>query len=96
MIAANPKPVASDNLLLTLRAGRDALFEPAIATELAVTGRWDERPLIDLIERGGVAFVISEAESLDDDRRSPAVLAALQVAFPRVTRVTGRLWLHEP
>lgn len=95
MIAATEKPVASDDLVLVLRAGRTVLFEPAIATELAITGRWDERPLVDLINRGGVAFAISEIESLDDSRRSPGVLAAMQAAFPRTRQITSRHWLHE-
>ena len=95
MIAAASKPVASDDLVLTLRAGQDVLYEPAIVTELAVTGRWNEQPLVDLIKHEGIAFVISEAESLDDDRRSPGLLTALNAAFPRVTRITNRHWLHE-
>ena len=94
-IATAAKPVASDDLVLTLRAGRTVLFEPAIVTELAITGRWDEQPLIDLINEGGVGFAISEGESLDDARRSPGVLAAMRGAFPQTRQITRRHWLHE-
>ena len=96
MIAATSKAVVSDDLVLLLRAGREPLYEPAIITEVAIMGWWDEQPLIDLINQGGVAFAISERESLDDARRSPGVLAAMQAAFPRTRQITGRHWLHEP
>ena len=95
-IADADRPVLSDDMVLTIRAGKRVLVESAIVTELAVTGRWDERPLIELIREGGVAFVISEGRDLGDARRSPGVLAALNTAFPRVTQVTGRHWLHRP
>lgn len=96
LVEAATKPVASDDLVLTLRARRSVLFEPAIATELAITGRWDERPLIELINKGGVAFAITAAQSFDDARRSPGVLTALQTAFPQTRQITIRHWLHEP
>ena len=96
MIAAAPSPVISDDLALVIKAGQPALIEPAIVTELALTGRWNEQPLIDLIRQGGVAFAITETEDMDDDRRSPGVLAALRAAFPRAKRFTRRHWLHLP
>ncbi len=95
-IAAADRPVLSDDLVLTIRAGRRVLVEPAIVTELALTGRWDERPLIELIRRGGIAFVISDGPRTDISRRTPGVLAAINAAFPRVQQVTNRHWLHLP
>lgn len=93
-IAVAAKPVASDDVTLTLRAGKPILFEPAIVTELAATGRWDETPLVQLIEADGLAFVITDHETLDDERRSPRIAAALNARFPRAEQVTPRHWLH--
>jgi len=37
-------------------AGRKpVIFEPAIATELALLGKWDETPLVEMIRSNGFA-----------------------------------------
>ncbi len=96
-IAAADAPVASEDMTLLLRAGRPVVFEPAIATELADVGSWDETALVRMIRAGGFAFMITTNNDPDDDRRrTPAVDAAMRAAYPRAERVAPGLWLHLP
>lgn len=95
-IAAADKPVASEDMSLLMLAGKGVFFEPAIVTELADVGRWDETPLVDMIRRDGFAFMITT----DDIRggsahRSPAVDAAMRAAYPQVEHI-GPFWLRLP
>ena len=96
-IAHADKPVASENMTLLMRAGKPVIFEPAIATELASRGKWDEKPLVDMVKSGGFAFMIYSDDSLGPTpRRSPAVDAAMRLAYPRVEHVGRRLYVHLP
>jgi hypothetical protein len=96
-IAEAKRPVASENMTLLMRAGKPVIFEPAIVTELASVGRWNEQPLVHMIDSGGFAFMITT----DDvhgatSRRTPAVDAAMRQAYPRVEQAGPALWLHLP
>lgn len=96
-IAVAVKPVASENMTLLMRAGKQVIFEPAIVSELAKAGIWDETPLLRMIDSGGFAFMITR----DNDPggnvfRTPAVDAAMRAAYPRVEEVTPKIWLHLP
>ena len=74
----------------------DASFEPAIVSESASVGRWDEGPLVSLIRGGGFAFMITKDDTPGaSPHRTSAVDAAMREAYPRVERV-GALWLHLP
>jgi hypothetical protein len=96
-IATAGKPVASENMTLLMRAGKSVTFEPAIVTELASLGRWNEQPLVNMIDSHGFAFMITNDDSPDaTPRRTPAVNAAMRRAYPRVQQVTPDLWLHLP
>jgi hypothetical protein len=97
-IAAADKPVASEQMTLLMRAGKPVIFEPAIATELAALGQWDETPLIEMIRSRGFAFMITGDDTPGGtDRRSPAVDAAMRATYPRVEHVGDLpLWLHLP
>ncbi|MGC2412336.1 MAG: hypothetical protein WA459_06535 [Stellaceae bacterium] len=96
-VAAATKPVASEDMTLLMRAGKPLLFEPAIVTELATLGRWDEGPLVAMIRSGGFAFMITTDNTLGgSERRTPAVDAAMREAYPRVEQPTPFLWLHLP
>jgi hypothetical protein len=86
------RPVLSDDMVLLMRAGKFVPWEPAIFTELASTGRWDERQIIDLIEAHYFAFVITRA---DDDRYTPGVAHAIETAYPR-TEPHGGLTVRLP
>jgi hypothetical protein len=96
-IAKTDKPVASEDMTLLMRAGKPVIFEPAIATELALLGRWDEGPLVNMIESGGFAFMITTDNVPGETiRRTEAVDAAMHRAYPRVEQVGPALWLHLP
>jgi hypothetical protein len=81
------KPVLSEDMVLTMRAGKQVSWEPAIFTELSSTGRWDDRHIIDLIDSDYFAFVITHG---DDERHTPAVRRAIETAYPRIEWIGGR------
>ena len=93
-IAAAQKPVASENMVLLMRAGKPVIFEPAIAAELASVGRWDEAPLVEMIRARGFALMITTRKH--STRRTPAMEAAMMEAYPRIEHAGPRLWLHLP
>ena len=91
-------PVLSDDMVLLLKAGKTVPWEPAIFAELASTGRWDERLITDMIAAKNFAFVITQGRAGDgayDSRFTPAVDWAIQLAYPRVEKLGGRI-LHLP
>ncbi len=87
-----PRPVLSEDMVLLMRAGKEVPWEPAIFTELASTGRWDERLIIDLIESHFFEFVITREK---DDRYTAGVTRALKTAYPR-TEEHGERTVHLP
>jgi membrane protein implicated in regulation of membrane protease activity len=96
-IAEAKKPVASENMTLLMQAGKPVIFEPAIVTELALLGKWNEAPLVSMIRSGGFAFMITK----DNDPtahlwRTPGIDAAIEAAYPRTEQVAPDLWLHLP
>lgn len=94
-IAKAAKPVASENMTLLMRAGKPVIFEPSIVTELAYVGRWNERPLVDMIDAHGFAFMITTDDVVGATaRRTPAVDAAMRRAYPTVEQAGPSLWLH--
>lgn len=96
-IAEAEKPVASENMSLIVQAGKSVVFEPAIVTELARLGKWDEAPLVRMIRSGGFAFFLTtDNEPGGTDRRSPAVDAAMRAAYPIVEPTAIGMWLHRP
>ena len=95
-IHAAAQPVASEDMVLLMRAGTGVVFEPAIVTELAHLGRWDETPLVAMIRNHGFAFMITDdGTMLPTDRRTEAVNAAMVAAYPRVTEIRPYLFLRE-
>jgi hypothetical protein len=96
-IAAADKPVSSEDMTLLMRAGKPVIYEPAIATELAIVGRWDETPLVNMIRDHGFAFMITVFNALNGGAlRTPAVDAVMRAAYPRVEEVSPDLWVHLP
>jgi hypothetical protein len=95
-IAAAEKPVASDDMALLMLAGKPVIFEPAIVSELASGGRWNEAPLVEMVRWGSFAFMITEDNTPGSTlRRTSAVDAAMRETYPRVEQI-GSLWLHLP
>lgn len=96
-IADANKPVASESMTVLMQAGKPVIFEPAIVTELAALGKWNEAPLIDMIRSDGFAFMITTDDNRGGGgRRSAAVDAAMRDAYPRVEQIGPDLWLHKP
>ena len=90
--------VLSDDMTLLMKAGKEVPWEPAIFAELASTGRWDERRIVDMIAARRFAFVITQGRSstsLYDSRYTPAVSRAIEAAYPRTAEQAGHT-LHLP
>jgi hypothetical protein len=87
------RPVISDDMVVLLRAGKSVLWEPAIFHELALTGYWDERPFIDMIDSHTFAFFITVGDEQNqwDGRYTPLVAEAIQKAYPVKRRIAGYL-----
>ncbi len=92
------RTIISDDMVLTLRAGKEVPWESAIFAELGGLGRWDERLIVDMIREGRFAFAVTVGDRgspIFDSRYSFAVLEALEEAFPvRIRR--GRLIIRLP
>lgn len=80
-IAAQDRPVLSDDMVLLMRGGRGVPIEPAIFRELALTGTWDQRRFLDLIDAHAFAFVVRYYLF---PLYTPEVVAAIHRAYPRV------------
>ncbi len=84
-----PGPLLSDDMVLTLRAGRSVDLEPAILAQLAQEGVWPERRLLDLLAGHRFGAVITAAGPGDptfDSRYLPATRAAMLAAYPHVEK----------
>ncbi len=92
------RPVLSDDMVLLMKAGKQMPWEPAIFAELANTGRWDQRLILDKISNLSFAFIVTHGhagERTYDERFTPGVDQAIQRAYPR-TEELGDLTLHLP
>jgi hypothetical protein len=84
-IAKQDRPVLSEDMVLSLRAGREVPIEMAIFHELALKGQWDQRRLIDLIDAHAFAFLVTTPDKIYTPLRyTPEVMAAIERAYPRV------------
>lgn len=84
-IAKQDRPVLSEDMTLSLRAGREVPIEPAILRELTVMGRWDQRRLLDLINAHSFAFLVTTPDKISTPLLyTPEMLAAMERAYPRV------------
>jgi hypothetical protein len=92
------QPVLSDDMVLLMKAGKEIPWEPAIFAELASTGRWDQRLILDKIATRSFAFIVTQGhagERTYDDRFTPGVDQAIRQAYPRTEEQGGRT-LHLP
>ena len=97
-IAGLPGPVLSDDMVLLLRAGKYVPWEPAIFTELASQGRWDQSLIINRINARAFAMIVTQGQpgtNEYDSRHTPQVTNAIATAYPRIETVAGRT-LHLP
>ena len=88
LIRASRKPIISDDMVLILRAGKHVFIEPAIFTELADTGYWDQRPLLKLIQNQAFALIITQADTMEDEVAggifTQEVAHAIETSYPYV------------
>lgn len=92
-----PAPVSSENMTLLMRAGQPVVYEPAIVRHLALTGSWDEQPLLDMIRARRFAVMITIDPALRfTSLRTPAADAAMRESYPVVTVDAPGLWVHRP
>jgi hypothetical protein len=96
-VAAADAPVASENIGLLMRAGKTMMFEPAGVTDLAMQGRWNETPLVDMIKGRRFAFMVTTDDIRGaGDRRTVAVDQAMREAYPIVEQPMKNLWVRYP
>lgn len=98
-LRASGRPAIADEMVLLIRSGRGVTWESAIFAELAAQGRWDEAPLLDMLEERAFAFVATEGapgQAVYDSRYTLAVSAAIARAYPRREVVAGGLVVHRP
>lgn len=94
ILRASPEPVMSEDMTLLYKAGRQVPFEPAICTTLAATGTWDERPLLDLINKK--AFSVMIIRELDVSYKySSGVKRAIKESYLPTEQV-GRFTVYRP
>jgi hypothetical protein len=94
ILQSSPEPVMSENMTLLYRAGKQVPFEPAIVTQLAATGVWDETPLVDMIHER--AFSVMLIHDIDDpDRYSPAIARAIKENYEPGEEI-GQLTVYRP
>ena len=91
LIRASRKPVISDDMVLILRAGKHVFIEPAIFTELADTGYWDQGPLLKLIQNHAFALVITQTVRMQDEVAggvfTDEVAHAIESSYPFIERL---------
>jgi hypothetical protein len=84
-IAGQDRPVLSVDMVLSMRAGREVPIEASIFRELTLTGQWDQRRILDLIDGHAFAFLVTTPDkTYTPQRYTPEMLAAIARACPRV------------
>lgn len=97
-VARASKPVLSDDMVILLRAGREVPWEPAVFSELASTGRWDERLITNMIWSREFAYIITTGypgQHEYDSRYDPDVTRAIEASYPYTVEYAGRV-VHRP
>jgi hypothetical protein len=95
LMRATPGRVFSDDMTLLVKAGREVPWEPAIATVLAATGAWDERPALEMIRTGRFELII--VRYLDNSLFfSPAIRAAIHHAYTEAGDPAGPYRILRP
>ncbi len=87
-------PVFSENLALPIRAGKPVEVEPFTVTAITETGRWDERPYVQLFETHYFRLLVIE-DVQDRERYSAAVNAAIDRNYIQFREI-GQYKLYRP
>ncbi len=88
-VRAIPGPLLSDDMVLTIEAGREVGLEPGVLLELSRMGLWDERRLTERLHAhyfGAVITAYDPGDPTFDARYLPATQAALLAAYPHVEK----------
>jgi hypothetical protein len=86
---AIPGPLLSDDMVTTIKAGREVTLEPCVLMVLSRLGFYDEQALIDRLRGHYFAAVITAYDPGDptfDSRYLPRSREALLAAYPHVER----------
>jgi len=97
-IAAAEGIVISDNMIELLQAGKEVYWESAIFSELHEAGIWDQTLVVKGVVDENFAFFITEGKlgnPIFQTRYSAAVVAAMEMHYPNVTRLAG-FYLRTP
>ena len=99
VIGAANGPVASEDMVLLMRAGKQVIFEPMIINELVAMGIWDETPLVGMVRDETFAFFVTRGRDVHDRTfgwpYSDAMTRAIEEHYPHVSRL-GDYWIHRP
>ena len=97
-IRAAPKPVFSEDMTLLLRAGKQVPWEPAIFTQLAKMGVWNQRRVLRLIDTHFFSFIITKGhagEPLSSGRYTGPVSHAIEKYYP-LQQSAASFVIHRP
>ena len=92
-VQRSPKPVASDDMTIVLRAGKSVVFEPAIVRVLIASGTWDPSPLLRMVHDHAFAMVITGSHAVEG---GPVIQRAMTADYPIVEQATSALAVHLP
>ncbi len=92
-IQHSPKPVASDDMTIVLRAGKSVVFEPAIVRVLIASGTWDPAALLKMFHDHAFAMVITGSHAVEG---GPVLERAMAADYPMVEQATSALAVHLP
>ena len=84
LIHESSKPSLSEDMTLLLRAGQAVPIEPAIFAELTITGVWDQRLFLKLIENHYFGLIITKKQEQIDEggRFTREVASAITDYYP--------------
>jgi hypothetical protein len=91
IVENSPRPALTDDLTLPLLAGKQPLIEPFVFTQLAKAGRWNEQPLLRMLNGScAIDTLITNGlpgDAAFDERYSPAMVAAMRKYYPDIETV---------
>jgi hypothetical protein len=102
-LAGTSGPVLSEQTWWVTATGRAPLVIPFLSKQLALSGRWDARPVVEMARRGEIervllAFPIEEGigpHYWHGDRFAPGLLEAIGERYQRERRA-GELYVYRP
>ena len=87
MIHDTPGPVLSEDALLSIKAGKPVIAELETVNFQRRMGKWDERPLVEMLEQQRFGLVV--VMEITSQRYSPSMEAAIESAYVLSERIGG-------